>query len=152
MKKLAAHFYSEQLILAGILLNTLVIYLHSFDSLHEYFPLFEWTDHAFTIYFLCELHVKILFSSQGLFRNFSTGIKEYFKDSSRLKFFEDQYEVLNSADALIIVTEWKSFREPNFDKMKSLMKSSVIFDGRNIYNPKDVKATGFEYLSIGRPS
>lgn len=81
MKKLAAHFYSEQLILAGILLNTLVIYLHSFDSLHEYFPLFEWTDHAFTIYFLCELLVKILFSPQGLSRNFSTGIKEYFKDS-----------------------------------------------------------------------
>ena len=81
MKKLAAHFYSEKLILAGILFNTLVIYLHSFDSLCEYFPLFVWTDHAFTIYFLCELLVKILFSPQGIFRSFSIGIKEYFKDS-----------------------------------------------------------------------
>lgn len=78
--------------------------------------------------------------------------KEYFKTNSSLVFYNEQYDVLPGAEALIIVTEWKSFREPNFEKMKSLMNSAIIFDGRNIYNPKDVKATGFEYWSIGRPS
>ncbi len=81
MKNMVSHFYSEKLILAGILLNTFVIYLHSFDSLSAYFPLFIWTDHAFTIYFICELLVKILFTPEGEFRNLSNGLKEYFKDS-----------------------------------------------------------------------
>jgi UDPglucose 6-dehydrogenase len=78
--------------------------------------------------------------------------KKYFKNSSLLKFHKEQYETLNDVQALVIVTEWKSFREPNFEKMKSLMKCPVIFDGRNIYNPKDLKSAGFEYFSIGRPS
>jgi len=78
--------------------------------------------------------------------------KAYFKNSKQLHFYEDQYKTLEGAQALIIVTEWKSFREPNFEKMKTLMKQPLIFDGRNIYNPKDVKSAGFEYRSIGRPS
>jgi UDPglucose 6-dehydrogenase len=76
----------------------------------------------------------------------------HFKNSSKLKFCDDQYQTLEGAHALVIVTEWKSFREPNFEKMKSLMKVPRIFDGRNIYNPKDVKLAGFVYRSIGRPS
>ena len=58
---------------------------------------------------------------------------------------------LSGADALIVVTEWKEFRSPDFDEMKSLMRSPIIFDGRNIYDPAAVRRRGFEYTGIGRP-
>ena len=57
---------------------------------------------------------------------------------------------LEGADALLIVTEWKAFRSPNFPAMKALLKSPVIFDGRNLYAPSEIAAQGFEYLPIGR--
>jgi UDPglucose 6-dehydrogenase len=60
------------------------------------------------------------------------------------------YEALEGADALLLATEWNEFREPDFNKMKSLMRRPLIFDGRNIYNPKTVKALGFEYVGVGR--
>ncbi len=60
------------------------------------------------------------------------------------------YEALEGADALLLVTEWGMFRHPDFDKMKSLLKAPVIFDGRNQYDPKALKAKGFEYYAIGR--
>jgi UDPglucose 6-dehydrogenase len=59
------------------------------------------------------------------------------------------YEILKGADALVIVTEWNEFREPDFDKIKRLLKTPVIFDGRNIYNPSKLKEMGFEYYGIG---
>lgn len=65
-------------------------------------------------------------------------------------FGEDQYEVLDQADALCIVTEWSVFRTPDFDQMKKLMKSPVIFDGRNLYDLWPMRETGFYYNSIGR--
>lgn len=71
---------------------------------------------------------------------------------SRLHFIDEQYEVLKDADALLIATEWRSFREPVFKKMKELLRKPVIFDGRNIYSPKRMKDRGFVYLSVGRPS
>ena len=55
-----------------------------------------------------------------------------------------------SYDALAIVTEWNEFREPDFGKMRSLMRAPVIFDGRNIYSPEHMRALGFTYVSIGR--
>ena len=58
---------------------------------------------------------------------------------------------LSGADALIVVTEWKEFRSPDFDEIKSLMRSPIIFDGRNIYEPAAVRSQGFEYTGIGRP-
>ena len=58
--------------------------------------------------------------------------------------------MLEGADALIILTEWREFRSPNFDTLKAALKSLVIFDGRNLYEPKLVRDTGFEYLAIGR--
>ena len=67
-----------------------------------------------------------------------------------LKFAKDQYEALKGADALILVTEWQEFREPDYERMKKLMKGHVIFDGRNIYNPEKVRGLGFEYYGIGR--
>lgn len=75
--------------------------------------------------------------------------KEWF-DHKHLKLVEHQYDVLPDVDALVLVTEWKPFNNPDFDKMKELMKSHVIFDGRNQYEPKLMHKLGFSYLSIGR--
>lgn len=63
---------------------------------------------------------------------------------------DNQYDILNNADALMIITEWSVFRTPDFDKMKSLMASNVIFDGRNLYVVEDMESYGFYYFSIGR--
>ncbi len=60
------------------------------------------------------------------------------------------YDALEGADALLLATEWNEFREPDFNRMKRLMRRPLIFDGRNIYNPKTVKAFGFEYVGVGR--
>jgi UDPglucose 6-dehydrogenase len=67
-----------------------------------------------------------------------------------LEFSQDQYDALEGATALVIVTEWKSFREPDFVRMKTAMKSPIVFDGRNIYGTDVMKEQGFQYLSIGR--
>ena len=75
--------------------------------------------------------------------------KEWF-EHGHLKLAEHQYDVLPDVDALILVTEWKPFNNPDFAKMKDLMKSHVIFDGRNQYEPKLMHKLGFSYLSIGR--
>jgi len=60
------------------------------------------------------------------------------------------YEALKGADGLAILTEWQEFREPDFQKMRKLLKNPVIFDGRNIYQPEQMKELGFTYYSIGR--
>lgn len=70
----------------------------------------------------------------------------------RVGYFENNYDALKGADALVIVTEWNEFRRPNFERMKSLMKRPLIFDGRNIYDPVVMKEKGFEYFGIGRGS
>jgi UDPglucose 6-dehydrogenase len=70
--------------------------------------------------------------------------------STAVDFCENNYEALNGADALLIVTEWNEFRRPDFDRMKCLMKQPVVFDGRNIYDPKTMKEKGFVYYGIGR--
>mgnify|MGYP005620766597 FL=1 len=59
-------------------------------------------------------------------------------------------EAAQGADALLICTEWHAFRNPNFEELKTALKSHVIFDGRNIYSPEEMKAQGFTYYSIGR--
>jgi len=70
---------------------------------------------------------------------------------NKIFYSENQYEALKDADALIIATEWQLFRTPDFEKMKSLMKGKIIFDGRNLYEPAVMKEKGFYYDSIGRP-
>lgn len=67
-----------------------------------------------------------------------------------IKYGADAYETLDGADALIIATEWSLFRTPNFEKMAGLMKSRVIFDGRNLYDLRKMADLGFYYNSIGR--
>ncbi len=73
-----------------------------------------------------------------------------FPNEPRLSYAENQTGALEGADALIIVTEWREFRSPDFDNLKAMLKHPVIFDGRNLYDPKLVRAMGFEYLAIGR--
>ncbi|HOI89513.1 MAG TPA: UDP-glucose/GDP-mannose dehydrogenase family protein [Candidatus Rifleibacterium sp.] len=68
----------------------------------------------------------------------------------RIAYGKKVYEILDGADALVIVTEWNEFRRPDFDKMKGLLKQPVIFDGRNLFEPKKMAQLGFEYEGIGR--
>jgi UDPglucose 6-dehydrogenase len=68
----------------------------------------------------------------------------------RIVLCEKSYDALRGADALAIVTEWNEFREPDFEKMRSLLKTPVVFDGRNLYSPEHMRALGFRYYSIGR--
>lgn len=68
----------------------------------------------------------------------------------KVEFFESAYDALRDADALLVVTEWNEFRNPDFSKMIKLMNKPVILDGRNIYDPKEMKEKGFQYYSIGR--
>jgi UDPglucose 6-dehydrogenase len=69
---------------------------------------------------------------------------------SRIRFCETSMDALHGADALAIVTEWKTFRSPDFDHVKSLLKTPVIFDGRNLFEPQIMADAGIEYHGIGR--
>ncbi len=72
------------------------------------------------------------------------------KGNADVSFGADMYDVLDGADALLIATEWKVFRAPDFDRVRDLLKNPLIIDGRNLYTPEDVRALGFEYSGIGR--
>mgnify|MGYP006157113373 CR=1 FL=1 len=76
--------------------------------------------------------------------------RRIFGDEPRLRYAENPMAALEGADALVIVTEWKEFRSPDFDKIKARLKTPVIFDGRNLYEPAMVKAMGLDYEAIGR--
>jgi len=72
------------------------------------------------------------------------------KLGDRITFMSTQYDAIKDCDALIIATEWNEFRTPDFERMLTLMKHKVIFDGRNVYEPGRMKDLGFHYESIGR--
>jgi UDPglucose 6-dehydrogenase len=74
--------------------------------------------------------------------------KKIFGD--RIQYAPNNYACLEGADALVVVTEWQVFRNPNFERMKTTMKQSVVFDGRNIFDPGHMRQMGFTYYSIGR--
>jgi UDPglucose 6-dehydrogenase len=76
--------------------------------------------------------------------------RQYFGDRQEMSYATSTYEALHGADALIICTEWTKFREPDFERMQSLLKAPVIFDGRNLYNPVKLANLGFKYLHIGQ--
>jgi len=80
--------------------------------------------------------------------------RDYFSklniDDSLITLVDHQYDALKDADAMVLVTEWKPFRQPDFNAMKRLMKNLVIIDGRNQYDPATLKAEGFQYSGIGR--
>jgi UDPglucose 6-dehydrogenase len=69
----------------------------------------------------------------------------------RISYADTNYDALDGADALMIVTEWKQYRVPDFERMRSLMRQPIIFDGRNLFNPERMRELGFDYSSIGRP-
>ena len=69
---------------------------------------------------------------------------------TRVTYSNRNYDALKGADALAVITEWQEFREPDFVRIKKLMRTPVVFDGRNIYQPDQMKALGFTYFSIGR--
>jgi UDPglucose 6-dehydrogenase len=70
--------------------------------------------------------------------------------AERLTFCKDAYEAAEGADALLIATEWKEFRSPDYDRLKELLLQPLIFDGRNLYDPSLMQRLGFEYFAIGR--
>jgi UDPglucose 6-dehydrogenase len=74
-----------------------------------------------------------------------------FGDEPRLRYAERPMQALDGADALLIVTEWKEFRSPDFTAIKAKLKTPIIFDGRNLFDPKLPREAGLTYLSIGRP-
>ena len=77
--------------------------------------------------------------------------KHLLGNNASVKFASGAMEALNAADALAIATEWKTFRAPDFAAMKVALKSPVVFDGRNLYEPDAMREHGFEYYPIGRP-
>ena len=74
----------------------------------------------------------------------------YLKDVEGIEYFKSKYEVLKNSEALILLTEWKEFRSPDFNEIESLLINPVIFDGRNQYNAFNLMNKGFEYYQIGK--
>lgn len=82
--------------------------------------------------------------------NVRKAVADEWLDSRQLSFCDDAYGALEGADAMLLITEWKQFRNPDFDLIRSRLKTPIIFDGRNQYDPADVAQLGFEYYGIGR--
>jgi UDPglucose 6-dehydrogenase len=74
----------------------------------------------------------------------------YLKDIQQTKYFNSKYETLQNADAMILLTEWKEFRSPDFEELRIQLKQPIIFDGRNQYNDYQLQKRGFEYFQIGK--
>jgi UDPglucose 6-dehydrogenase len=76
-------------------------------------------------------------------------VKKYYPGLN-VRYTADRYEAATGADALLIVTEWGEFRTAELDKLKTLMRTPAVFDGRNVYEAEAFKGTGIYYASIGR--
>ncbi|WP_449466997.1 UDP-glucose dehydrogenase family protein [Stenotrophomonas humi] len=76
--------------------------------------------------------------------------RRIFGEREDLVFCDSAYEALDGADALVVVTEWKQFRSPDFERMRKALGDAVVFDGRNIYEPQEIEAAGLAYYGIGR--
>ncbi|MEM9867390.1 MAG: UDP-glucose/GDP-mannose dehydrogenase family protein [Bacteroidota bacterium] len=74
----------------------------------------------------------------------------YLKDTERVEYGDSKYEVLSDADALLLLTEWKEFRSPDFKEVKKRLKYPLVFDGRNQYNDERMEEMGFQYYQIGK--
>ena len=75
---------------------------------------------------------------------------EYLKDVKNISYVDSKYDALKESDALVLLTEWKEFRSPDFSRIKLLLKNPIIFDGRNQYNTNDLKEIGIKYYQIGK--
>lgn len=78
----------------------------------------------------------------------TSNINNFF--GSKLTYFDDPYEAVKNSSALVVLTEWNEFKQADLQKIKSLLKKPIVFDGRNIYDPTHMKGLGFNYYSIGR--
>ena len=76
--------------------------------------------------------------------------KRIYGERTDLTLCEDAYEVLEGADVLAIVTEWKAFRAPDFARIRDTLKDPAVFDGRNLYDPVQVEEAGLAYYGVGR--
>ena len=74
----------------------------------------------------------------------------YLKDVPNITYYNSKYETLKDADAMILLTEWKEFRSPDFEELKKQLNEPIIFDGRNQYNSEMMEDLGFEYYQIGK--
>ncbi|MEX0945329.1 MAG: UDP-glucose/GDP-mannose dehydrogenase family protein [Balneolaceae bacterium] len=98
---------------------------------------------------LAKLNVKMRAYDPEAMGTFKEAIDE--KTLANMEFMEDRDSVIEGVDALIICTEWNEFRRPDLERFKKVMKSAVVFDGRNLYDLKRAEEAGFTYISIGRP-
>ncbi|MDY9922513.1 UDP-glucose/GDP-mannose dehydrogenase family protein [Methanobacterium sp.] len=99
-----------------------------------------------TINKLCELGAKVqVYDPQAM----EVAKKYYFKDNKQVKYAENKYDALDKTHALLLLTEWKEFRSPDFDEIRKRMINKIIFDGRNQYNKEILREIGFEYHQIG---
>ena len=76
--------------------------------------------------------------------------EHYLKGVQNITYVASKYDVLKGSDALVLLTEWKEFRSPDFEEIKVQLKTPVIFDGRNQYNTFKLEEKGFEYYQIGK--
>jgi UDPglucose 6-dehydrogenase len=70
----------------------------------------------------------------------------------RISYAESNYDAIDGADALVIITEWKQYRVPDFQRMRELLRQPLVLDGRNLYSPSRMRELGFDYISVGRPA
>jgi UDPglucose 6-dehydrogenase len=101
---------------------------------------------------ICEELLRLGASVNAFDPEANDTFKERFGDRAGMSYSANNYEALSQADALIVCTEWNAFRQPNFKRVKECLTAPVIFDGRNIYTPDEMRTHGFSYHSIGRPS
>jgi UDPglucose 6-dehydrogenase len=78
--------------------------------------------------------------------------RRIFGDTAGLSYAEAPMDAVEGADALVVVTEWKAFRSPDFERIRKTLKQPVIFDGRNLFDPARLREAGIEYFPIGRRS
>ena len=76
--------------------------------------------------------------------------EKLYSNQPNLSFCKTKNEAIHGSDGLILTTEWKTFQSPDFSMLKQLLKSPVIFDGRNLYDPNELEELGFSYYAIGR--
>ena len=97
---------------------------------------------------ISESQAKEMAQIRGI--DFEAFLEQYLKDVQNIEYVTSKYEVLNNVDALVLLTEWKEFRSPDFEEMKLQLKNPIIFDGRNQYNAFNLDEKGFEYEQIGK--
>ena len=103
-----------------------------------------------TIELLLEAGAKVRAYDPIAVENVRKVVRPAWLESRQLSFCDEPYEALDGADAMLLVTEWRQFRNPDFELIRRKLKTPVIFDGRNQYDPGDVAELGFEYYGIGR--